>query len=476
MWRKLVGKPPTAKPASKREAQASQRRLIALLAATFIIGGLGWLTYSYSLIKVDLAGVAMGSRIGDSALGPKLADAVQDYRLTLRYPNSQQKTYQLKSAGVEVDLEASLAAAADAQTGHWPWQRWAFWQTKSQPLVLKVNSDVLNTFTKRHATVVAKAPTNARLKVEGNVPTIAAGVPGRGSRVPNAAAAVRVAASRLENSPLALKPAVLSPAISADNLKPVQTKATQIMGQPIRFTIAGVQIKATPAEIGQWLDFTDVEAEGTIELTVNGGKVLEYINKIAAPYTKEATTQVVTRLGNGTTKVLVAGQNGSDVQRKGEVAKTVAEIAATAAGYRTSLPISYAPHETINAQAYPKWILVDVTAKRLYAYEKVKLVKTILVSAGAPETPTVLGEFKIYNRLSSQDMQGPNTDGSRYYVPDVPWVQYFHESFALHGNYWRPSSYFGNINSSHGCVGMMSNDAKWVFDWAAAGTPVIIHS
>jgi lipoprotein-anchoring transpeptidase ErfK/SrfK len=28
---------------------------------------------------------------------------------------------------------------------------------------------------------------------------------------------------------------------------------------------------------------------------------------------------------------------------------------------------------------------------------------------------------------------------------------------------------------SHGCVNLPVNNAKWLFDWAKIGTPVIIH-
>ncbi len=73
-------------------------------------------------------------------------------------------------------------------------------------------------------------------------------------------------------------------------------------------------------------------------------------------------------------------------------------------------------------------------------------------------------------------MQGGNADGSRYFQPDVPYVNYFYADYAVHGNYWRPSSYFGNINSSHGCIGVSVGDGAWIYDWASIGTPVIVHT
>jgi lipoprotein-anchoring transpeptidase ErfK/SrfK len=98
------------------------------------------------------------------------------------------------------------------------------------------------------------------------------------------------------------------------------------------------------------------------------------------------------------------------------------------------------------------------------------------VSAGAPETPTPQGHFKIFEKLQVQDMRGYNANGTKYFQPHVRWVGYFSGSNAIHGNYWRPLSWFGNRNSSHGCVSVPDDQAKWVYNWAPVGTPVVVHS
>ena len=68
-------------------------------------------------------------------------------------------------------------------------------------------------------------------------------------------------------------------------------------------------------------------------------------------------------------------------------------------------------------------------------------------------------------------MSGLNPDGSKYFQPSVPWINYFdHSGDAVHGNYWWPASYFGSINSSHGCVGVQVPEAEWIYNWAPIGT------
>jgi lipoprotein-anchoring transpeptidase ErfK/SrfK len=112
-------------------------------------------------------------------------------------------------------------------------------------------------------------------------------------------------------------------------------------------------------------------------------------------------------------------------------------------------------------------IVIDLGAQRLHAYEGGSLVQSFVISSGKQSTPTPVGEFKIYNRLVSQDMSGPG-----YYAPGVPWVQYFVGDYAMHGTYWHDS--FG-LPVSHGCVNMRTPDAQWLFYWAQQGTPVSVR-
>jgi hypothetical protein len=48
----------------------------------------------------------------------------------------------------------------------------------------------------------------------------------------------------------------------------------------------------------------------------------------------------------------------------------------------------------------------------------------------------------------------------------------FWGDYTIHGAYWRPR--FG-VPGSDGCVSMTDADAKFVYDWASVGTPIVIH-
>ncbi len=111
-----------------------------------------------------------------------------------------------------------------------------------------------------------------------------------------------------------------------------------------------------------------------------------------------------------------------------------------------------------------KSIVVSTGEQRIFAYENGQLVRAHLVSTGRSETPTVLGDYKVYVKYVADDMAGPG-----YFLPQVPYTMYFYAGYGIHGTYWHNS--FGRP-MSHGCVNLPISEAEWFFNWAQVGTPV----
>jgi lipoprotein-anchoring transpeptidase ErfK/SrfK len=114
-----------------------------------------------------------------------------------------------------------------------------------------------------------------------------------------------------------------------------------------------------------------------------------------------------------------------------------------------------------------RWIDVNLSEQRLYAYEGDTIAASFLVSTGVSQFPTVTGQYHIYIKLISTTMSGPG-----YYLPDVPYTMYFYKGYGIHGTYWHNN--FGTP-MSHGCVNMYTPDAEWVYYWASVGTLVNVH-
>ena len=62
--------------------------------------------------------------------------------------------------------------------------------------------------------------------------------------------------------------------------------------------------------------------------------------------------------------------------------------------------------------------------------------------------------------------------GPGYNLPNVPWVASFKGAYTIHGTYWHHN--FGHV-MSHGCVNMLTAQAKLIYDWVEIGTKVIIY-
>jgi hypothetical protein len=126
-----------------------------------------------------------------------------------------------------------------------------------------------------------------------------------------------------------------------------------------------------------------------------------------------------------------------------------------------------------------KWVDVSIKQQALVAYVGRRPVYATLVSTGRSgmadptETDaTVRGTFMIYQKEVSSTMDGDEDRSDSFNLHDVPFVQYFHKGYALHGTYWHDE--FGKTRS-HGCVNLAPADAAWLFEWTDPEVPPTWH-
>jgi lipoprotein-anchoring transpeptidase ErfK/SrfK len=131
--------------------------------------------------------------------------------------------------------------------------------------------------------------------------------------------------------------------------------------------------------------------------------------------------------------------------------------------YTAPTAAPYVPPQ-VTGNGGERWVYVNLSEQRLYAYEGDTLVNSFVVSTGTWQTPTVTGKYKIWIKLRSSSMSGPG-----YYLPDVPYIMYFYKGYGIHGTYWHNN--FGTP-MSHGCVNMTIADAEWVYNFTSVGTVV----
>lgn len=151
---------------------------------------------------------------------------------------------------------------------------------------------------------------------------------------------------------------------------------------------------------------------------------------------------------------------------------TLYEIQMGQLGRELALQRGYDLSAAARRSGVPDWspglwarrIDINLTTQRLTAYEGDILVMSAGVSTGKDKFETPVGTYNVYGKLLYDDMTG-DLQGEEYDVRKVPYVQYFHAGFAIHGTYWH--NQFGTgVRVSHGCVNLSMDDAQWLWEWS----------
>jgi lipoprotein-anchoring transpeptidase ErfK/SrfK len=124
----------------------------------------------------------------------------------------------------------------------------------------------------------------------------------------------------------------------------------------------------------------------------------------------------------------------------------------------TPLPLAYQPQSPAE-----KWIEVDLSDQKVTAWEGNQAVMHFTASTGLPNTPTRVGQYRIYQKYTTTRMIGPGYD-----LPNVPFTMYYDGGYALHGAYWHNN--FGEP-MSHGCVNLSPGESEALFQWAGPELP-----
>jgi L,D-transpeptidase catalytic domain len=122
-----------------------------------------------------------------------------------------------------------------------------------------------------------------------------------------------------------------------------------------------------------------------------------------------------------------------------------------------------------------KWVDVNLSRKTLMAFVGDQPVYAALTSPGkrskvrSKDHRTKIGKWRIREKHITTTMDGDGPAGDLpYSIQDVPYVQYYDGSYALHGAFWHHN--FGR-EQSHGCVNLSPRDAKHMFMWTEPQLP-----
>ena len=123
---------------------------------------------------------------------------------------------------------------------------------------------------------------------------------------------------------------------------------------------------------------------------------------------------------------------------------------------------------------------VNVKSHEMRVYDNGQLLRTIPISAGKPGFITRSGIKVIISKSPKVQMDaatvGIPKDSPEYYNLTVYWdMRVTYSGEFLHAAPWSDSAQ-GVANTSHGCVGMTTDNAKWLYNLThGRGDVVIVH-
>ena len=131
---------------------------------------------------------------------------------------------------------------------------------------------------------------------------------------------------------------------------------------------------------------------------------------------------------------------------------------------------------SINApkkQKVQKVFVFDPKTKTWAAYENGRKIKSGVANGGKPGYKTPTGVFYVYNKAGANHVSSKypvNSNGTRGGAP-MPYAMHFTKAgHAIHG-----SPQISNQNSSHGCIRVKTDAARWLQNFITPGTKIIVY-
>jgi lipoprotein-anchoring transpeptidase ErfK/SrfK len=116
---------------------------------------------------------------------------------------------------------------------------------------------------------------------------------------------------------------------------------------------------------------------------------------------------------------------------------------------------------------------INLKTKMAKVYINGKLARRIPISGGRPGWESRSGTKLIMGKLYTHRMTNQMIGAKEHYDLNVHYAMRVTNSGEfLHAAPWNAGK-FGRVNGSHGCIGMSTANAHWLFNKVTYGDPVI---
>lgn len=486
---------PQESPAVKPRSRKGMIIAGSLIGITLLgLGGGAFGLHSYyadrALPGTSIAGEDISGLSGDQVRAV-LAKHTADIDFSFQV-GSETVTASRAELGIEYDLETMYNQAMSPSQSLSSIVSALLSSTNNVEPSVTLNEEKLSDFSGKLALKAGPVVKQASISASANGEfTVNPAVVGKAVNMDKLKTDLLAAAQTLQGNPVIIaEVSDVEPTITTADAEAVVADAKALAEQEISVS-DGIDIFSADAAVRKSWVIVPESADGTkLEAPrFDEEKVKQWVDKTA----KDSNVEPVPTYNNvnASGKVLVEGakpgRKGYKVNNADKVLAGIMEASSQGQPYAGEFTYDEIAPPVENRQvlpgaenmAYPaaegeKWLEINLGSNSVSAYIGTDRVRgPIPIVPGAPGHETVTGLFHIYLKYEKQDMGC--TPEWPYCAKDVPWVSYFHGSYAFHGAPWQESFGWSGEDGSHGCVNMPVPEAQWVHQWSEMGTPVVSH-
>jgi lipoprotein-anchoring transpeptidase ErfK/SrfK len=438
-----------------------------------------------------VSGMELGGKKLDeaSSLITQQAEKITAQPITMQL-NGSTATATTSELGVAINEGATLQSLSPT-SDTWSWAKWHYWRDffrpKKQTLVYAVDETKLTETLNKIFPVSQEAKDAAITVSNGQLETTLAE-----QGVTIDLTTLKKNLEGLVTNAVAPPPVTLDFTSSMPNVSDEEAASTkdEIIAalRPIYLTYNNTGYKIEVKDFFSYITFTKNGSQLDWQLTQSSLQEL-----IKAKISKKIDLKMRQRTILSTTgQVTDEGQEGRAVDTSA-LAATLYQMTQNRqfneAANPVAIPVNSLPitEKTITpafvlGQYEGKYITIDLAHQKMYLLEGNNLVATYTVSSGKWSTPTPKGTYYVKNKISlawsrAYNLYMPwwnalsaNPDGSGYKGVGIHGLPCFNSSCTSREG----ESHIGTP-VSHGCVRVDDAGAKFVYEWAPVGTPVVIN-
>ncbi len=127
----------------------------------------------------------------------------------------------------------------------------------------------------------------------------------------------------------------------------------------------------------------------------------------------------------------------------------------------------------------PLHLVIRLSNRRVYVYRQEKLLSSYPIAVGREGWETPTGEYQVIQKIQEPSWEHPFTGEIIPPGPDNPlgirWIGFWTDGTNYIGFHGTPNEDTVGQAASHGCIRMLNQDVKLLFDKVTIGTPVIVE-